>query len=181
MMAAAQAAAAAAMREQAAQEQRQQQSNHQQQQQQQQPANDLLLQLQQHDSNAAQHLMNEMMGISNAAVPQGDNVESILEFMAQHEQQTAAAQFEPQQPIPPPPPQLPERPLKHYMTIAQDGTYNRGVRNFFYFAGLATVFSCSKLKNTICSLASNESTGTILEATKTITGFPPDALLMTSW
>ena len=124
MMAAAQAAAAAAMREAAAQEQKQQQQQHQQQQ----PANDLLLQLQQHDSSAAQHILNEMMGIANNPAPQGDNVESILEFMAQHEQQAASAQFEPQQPIPPPQPQLPERPLKHYMTIAQDGKSIAGDR-----------------------------------------------------
>jgi hypothetical protein len=90
-----------------------------------------LLQLSQQDAAqeaAAQHLLNEMMGL-NASVGGDSNMESILEIMAHHEQQKAAVQHQQEQHqqelmdqhMEQLSPQLPDRPDKHYMTIADDG------------------------------------------------------------
>ena len=126
-MAAAQAAAEAAMRDAVNRERLSNNNNQQHQQQhqqhQQQHAADIssLLQFQsQQDAaqaTAAQHLLNQMMGLSGHEENGDTNMESILQIIAQHEQQQQqAAQFEQIQE------QVPERPSVHYMTIAEDGT-----------------------------------------------------------
>ena len=121
-MAAAQAAAEAAMRDAVARE-RVASNQHQAHQQQTDIVN--LLQLESHQelaqATAAQHLLNEMMGLNpgqNEQVMGDTNMDSILEIMAQHEQQQQqAAQMEQEQMQQ----QLLERPTKHFMTIAEDG------------------------------------------------------------
>ncbi|KAI2494533.1 hypothetical protein MHU86_19992 [Fragilaria crotonensis] len=143
MMAAAQAAAEAAMRD-AVNRERSSSNNHHQQQQPLQTDMARLLQMQTDrdadQATAAQELFREMMGFGGFQELGEDNVESLLQIMAQHSQVNQASHHEEDYE---PEPQLPKNPSVHYMTIAEDGT--------------------------------------ILEATETITGFPPEALLMTSW
>ena len=117
-MAAAQAAAEAAIRDAV---DRERQSNNQQQ-----PeadiANYLHLQNQQDTVQAAatQNSFHETMGFGGLQELGDDNVESILEIMAQQQRETQSyeADFEPE-------PQLPEGPSVHYMTIAEDGKYTQ--------------------------------------------------------
>jgi hypothetical protein len=111
MMAAAQAAAETALREAAAWDRRTQKQSTDDQ-----AVAELLqgaLQDDYQQETAAQHLLNEIMGQQREATVDS-SMESILRMMAQHHQA-----------VPPPvmQPQVPERPPKHYMTVAGDGEF----------------------------------------------------------
>ena len=167
-MAAAQAAAEAAMREAVSRER----SSSISQQQPLQADMATLLQLQTNrdadQATAAQDLLREMMGFGGFQELGEGNVESLLQMMAQHHQMNQASQheidYEPE-------PQLPQNPSIHYMTIAEDGKLTKPPTLI-----LAIICTSNAGFFTL-----RVTLGTILEATETITGFPPEALLMTSW
>ncbi|KAI2499981.1 hypothetical protein MHU86_14504 [Fragilaria crotonensis] len=121
MMAAAQAAAEAAMRD-AVNRERSSSNNHHQQQQPLQTDMARLLQMQTDrdadQATAAQELFREMMGFGGFQELGEDNVESLLQIMAQHSQVNQASHHEEDYE---PEPQLPKNPSVHYMTIAEDG------------------------------------------------------------
>lgn len=165
MMAAAQAAAEAAIRDAM---NRERSSNNQQQPEAADIASLMQLQNQQNanQATATHSFFNDMMGFGDFQDLGDSNLESILAMMAQHQNvnQAQEADFEPET-------QLAEGPAVHYMTIAEDGKWKQSTRLI-----LTMVF----MYNAHFTLRIAVS-GTILEATKTITGFPPEALLMTSW
>lgn len=94
-----------------------------------------------------------MMGIGNSA---NDSVQSLLQMLAQQEQEN-------------------NRPEEHYLTIAQNGKGKMKSPRCF-----SCLIGTSIMTVVFLILFQSILAGMILEATQTVTGFPPDALLMTS-